>query len=151
MNMAPRGWYPQSDGNERYWSGQEWTDYHRESAPNLGLVHPTQPIPTVFPLAPYGGQTVPGYYPNGMMAPPYVVAPKNAGVALLASFFIPGLGQFINGDAGKGAAMLVVWFLSFFFMIIFIGFATLLAVWLWAMIDAYTSAQRWNLERGIVS
>ncbi|MFC7486225.1 hypothetical protein ACOCJ7_13330 [Knoellia sp. CPCC 206453] len=40
---------------------------------------------------------------------------------------------------------------SFLLMFVLIGFLTAPAIWIWAMVDAYQSAQRWNLERGIVS
>ena len=27
MSNAPAGWYPQDDGRQRYWDGQQWTDH----------------------------------------------------------------------------------------------------------------------------
>jgi len=26
MSQSPAGWYPQSDGRQRYWDGQQWTE-----------------------------------------------------------------------------------------------------------------------------
>ena len=80
-----------------------------------------------------------------------MVAPKSPGLALLASFFIPGLGQLINGEAAKGVLMFFGYVFSFALMFVLIGFLTAPAIWIWGMVDAYTGAQRWNLQRGIVS
>ncbi len=35
------------------------------------------------------------------------MAPKSAGLTVLAAFFLPGLGQFANGQPSKGARFLV--------------------------------------------
>jgi len=80
-----------------------------------------------------------------------MVAPKSPGLALLASFFIPGLGQLTNGEAAKGILMFLGYLFSFVLMFLLIGFLTAPAIWIWGMVDAYTGAQRWNLQRGIVS
>lgn len=124
---APAGWYPQPDGSQRYWSGTEWTD-RTSPAPAGGVV-------------PYG---------NAALVVPQV-APKSPGLALLASFFIPGLGQLINGEAIKGVLMFLGYVFSFALMFVLIGFLTAPAIWIWGMIDAYQGAQRWNLQRGILS
>lgn len=65
-------------------------------------------------------------------------ASKSPGVALLLSFFISGAGQMYNGQVGKGILMLIftvaLWF-------ILLGWT----VWIWSMIDAYSTAKRLNL------
>lgn len=127
MSAAP-GWYPQGDGGQRYWSGTEWTE-HRAPAASAAVVH----------AGPYAGGVTP------------FVAPKNPALSLLASFFIPGLGQLMNGDTGKGVGMFLGYAFSFILMFVLVGFLTAPAIWIWGMIDAYQSAQRWNLQRGIVS
>jgi len=88
--------------------------------------------------------------------PPYVqpgaqVAPKNPGIALLVSFFIPGLGSMMNGQVGKGVGILVGYIVSWFLTIILIGFVGLVAFWVWGMVDAYQGAKSWNARHGIVS
>ena len=70
---------------------------------------------------------------------------------LLGSFFLPGLGQLINGDAAKGVLMFLGYVFSFLLMFVLVGFLTAPAIWIWGMVDAYTGAQRWNMQRGIVS
>ena len=142
MSEAPPGWYPQADGSERFWSGAEWTDQQR-LAPAA-----TQSLVPMSSAPPQPGWT-PSMYPG--VAQPMMVAPKNPALALLASFFIPGLGQLINGEAAKGILMFLGYAFSFVLMFVLIGFLTAPAIWIWGMIDAYTGAQRWNLQRGIIS
>ena len=91
------------------------------------------------------------YQPMQPSPYPYQVAPKNPGLALLASFFIPGLGSMIVGRAGIGAAILVGYFIGLLFSFILIGIPFVLAFWIWGMIDAYTGAQSWNARHGIIS
>jgi TM2 domain-containing membrane protein YozV len=67
-------------------------------------------------------------------------AGKNPVVAVLLSCFIPGVGQFYNGDNKKGAIMLAVWFVSLILIVVAIGIFSLLAVWVYSMIDAYQVA-----------
>lgn len=86
--------------------------------------------------------------PYGAMQP-YPMAPyarrKDAGVATLLSFFIPGAGQIYNGQTGKGLAFLLVTiFVNFPLMFVGVGFLTGLITWIWGMIDAHSSADRIN-------
>ena len=55
---------------------------------------------------------------------------KNPGLAAVLSVIIPGAGQCYNGQIGKG--------LLFFFT------AWLIIPWIWAIFDAYNSANRIN-------
>ncbi|MGL4745121.1 MAG: hypothetical protein ACRCXL_12120 [Dermatophilaceae bacterium] len=147
MSTTSAGWYPQPDGTERYWTGSAWTDDPRSGATHSGAMVPVPPAqyaPPPLPPAPAAPQS------GGAVYAP-VVAPKNPGLSLLGSFFLPGLGQFINGHGGKGVLMLAGWIFSFLLMFVLIGFVTAPVVWIWSMVDAYTSAQRWNLDRGIIS
>ena len=142
MSEFPAGWYPQADGTERFWSGADWTDQWRPSPAQPRSVVPAVAIQTV------AGQP-PVMYPGVGYAP--MVAPKSPGLALLGSFFLPGLGQLINGDAAKGVLMFLGYVFSFLLMFVLVGFLTAPAIWIWGMVDAYTGAQRWNMQRGIVS
>nr|NLI51581.1 hypothetical protein [Propionibacterium sp.] len=106
---------------------------------------------------PYLGQ--PGYQQPGYAVAPYghspygqpVVAPKSPGVALLASFFVPGLGSMINGQVGKGIGILVGYIVSLLLVWLLLPGLVALGLWVWGMVDAYQGAQRWNLEHGILS
>jgi TM2 domain-containing membrane protein YozV len=87
--------------------------------------------------------------PVPYQAAPYAMAPyarrKDAGVATLLSFFLPGAGQLYNGQTGKGLAfLLITLFINFPLMFIGVGFLTGLITWIWGMIDAHSSAERIN-------
>jgi len=107
-----------------------------------------QPYPPTYP------QPVNVVIQNQISAPPYAPMPyamapyarrKDAGVATLLSFFLPGAGQLYNGQIGKGLAFLLVSiFVNFPLMFIGIGFVTALATWIWAMVDAHSSAEKIN-------
>ncbi|HMM96296.1 hypothetical protein [Phycicoccus sp.] len=155
MSNAPAGWYTQPDGTQRWWTGSSWSEV---SAPGTDTVVHGQVVqayagppagPMTHPVQP--GQPAPLVAGPYGYAPAVRVAPKSPGVAVIASFFLPGLGQFINGQAGKGVAFLLTYLVSFVLLFVFIGFITLPAVWIWSMVDAYSSAQAWNARHGILS
>jgi TM2 domain-containing membrane protein YozV len=86
------------------------------------------------------------YAPPGM-----TVAPKSPGVALLISFFLPGVGSMYAGSAGLGVIILILWLISLVTVFVVIGWFLAPACWIWGMIAAHMNAQRWNRERGIIS
>ncbi len=145
---APAGWYRQPDGTERHWTGAEWSP-HVRSAPNppppvaSGAVVPVarQPVSQVAPLM----QSRYGYLPAQQ------VAPKNPALAVIASFFVPGLGQFVNGQGGKGVVFLLSYIASLVLILAFVGVFLAPIVWIWSMVDAYSGAQSWNARYGILS
>lgn len=59
---------------------------------------------------------------------------QNHGVPAILSFFIPGLGQLVKGQVGKG----ILIFIGFF-----IGLAMFVLpgviIWLWQVVDAYNN------------
>lgn len=149
---APAGWYAQPDGTERFWTGEGWSDQVR---PLLARPTPQQPAPAgaLVPVAaPGGGLANPqlAYTHQGYVAVTQV-APKSPGLALLGSFFVPGLGQLINGQVAKGLLTFLAYLVSIVLMFVVIGFFTAFAVWVWAMVDAYGGAQQWNARHGILS
>jgi len=66
------------------------------------------------------------------------IGPKSPGLALFLSFLFAGLGQFYNGEVGKGLVMLI---LTILLWLLFLGWI----IWIWSMIDAYSSAKRLNI------
>lgn len=54
------------------------------------------------------------------------------GLALLCSFFVPGLGHAIKGRIGKGIGLFILFIIGLCFFIL-----PGIIVWLYAMIDAY--------------
>lgn len=116
-----------------------------------GAFQPLLPPPPA-PVAPTYGPPGPGQFAASTYgASPYRVAPKSPGLALLASFFIPGLGSMMNGDAGKGIGILLGYIVSWFLVIIFIGFIGIFGFWVWGLVDAYQGARKWNAAHGIIS
>ena len=77
--------------------------------------------------------------------------PKSPGVALLISFFLPGVGSMYAGSVGLGVIILVLWLISAVAVFFVIGWILAPACWIWGMIAAHMNAQRWNRERGIIS
>jgi TM2 domain-containing membrane protein YozV len=101
------------------------------------------PSPPSRPSGPAAPAGTPVYYTQ--------VAPKNPAVAVLASFFMPGLGSMINGDVAKGVGILIGYFVSWLFVIVLVGIVGVLGFWVWGMVDAYQGARRWNAAHGILS
>ena len=95
------------------------------TAPAMGM--PQQPPP------------LPGQYAAVPLGPKYALD-KSPGVAVLLSFLIPGVGQFYCGESKKGGIMLAVYLLSWMTAFFVIGWAGLVVVWIWSMIDAYNIA-----------
>lgn len=123
-----------------FWDGVHW--------------YPASSVPPIPPAPAQGANTAPVAQP----ASGYVVAPKSPGIALLVSFFLPGVGSIMNGETGKGVGILLgylaSWVLFWLLFIIVVGFLFLfvgIGLWIWGMVDAYTGAQRWNRMHGIVS
>jgi TM2 domain-containing membrane protein YozV len=108
------------------------------------------PVPAP-PPGPTYGYGYPQPYPQPPHVPQMAIVPKNPVLALIVSFFIPGVGSMVNGEIGKGVGILVGWIVSFLLTIIVIGFLGMLGFWIWGMVDAYTGAQKWNARHGILS
>lgn len=67
--------------------------------------------------------------------------PRYPGIAAVLSFIIPGLGQIYNGELGKGFSFVAGIVISSFLTAIFIGVIFLVILWIWAVIDAYKTAE----------
>ena len=92
---------------------------------------------------------------------------KIPGLSWLASFLIPGMGQFLNGDGGAGAGFLVGNIVGYSIMLpgafkvtneegidngmVFLGGAIVVATWIGSQIDAYKSATNKNRANGYFS
>lgn len=102
------------------------------------------------PQGPYGYAPAPYQqpYPQGY---PAQVVPKNPGIALLISFFIPGVGSIYAGKTSTGVTILIGYIVSWVLTVVIIGFAGIIGFWIWGMIDAYQAAQAWNRARGLES
>ena len=75
---------------------------------------------------------------------------KSAGLAAVLSFLIPGLGQIYNGQIVKGLILVVVQAINVALMHVLIGFVFYPIVLVYAVFDAYGSAERINASGGRV-
>ena len=82
---------------------------------------------------------------------PQAILPKNPALGVIVSFFLPGVGSMVNGDAMRGVIILAVYIVGWFLAFFLIGIPILFGAWVWGLVDGYLSAQRWNLAHGIVS
>jgi TM2 domain-containing membrane protein YozV len=64
---------------------------------------------------------------------------KSPNLALLCSFFIPGLGQVYDGNTARGVGIFIGTAVGFF-----IFFIPGLIVWIYGMYDAYSAAKKMN-------
>jgi TM2 domain-containing membrane protein YozV len=157
---ATPGYPQQQQPGQAYEPPPAGQDYYQQEQP--GQAYPQQPAGQPYqqqqqpwqgyqqPQGPYGYAPAPYQqpYPQGY---PAQVLPKNPGIALLISFFIPGVGSIYAGKTSTGVAILVGYIVSWVLTVVIIGFAGILGFWIWGMIDAYQAAQAWNRARGLES
>jgi TM2 domain-containing membrane protein YozV len=79
------------------------------------------------------------------------VQPHSAGLAVVASFFIPGLGSMLNDQVGKGIGILAAYIVSVILVFFLVGIIAAPAVWIWGMVAANNDAHKWNRAHGIMS
>jgi TM2 domain-containing membrane protein YozV len=79
------------------------------------------------------------------------VVPKNPAVALIVSVFLPGVGSMISGQPAVGTAILVSYVLGWVLTLFIVGFLIVPAAWIFGLVHAYQSAQRWNRDHGFTS
>ena len=73
---------------------------------------------------------------------------KNPGLAAVLSFFFTGLGQFYNGQIGKGVLFIVLGIVSIGLMIFLVGFILYPILLIYNVYDAYKSAEKINRGQG---
>ena len=130
-NPAGQGWNNPAD--------QGWSN----PAPQSQDQYAVQPMPQAQPWQPMPAQGQGMYHP--------VVAPKNAALCVILSFFIPGLGSIVAGNTGTGVVILVLDAVAWVLSIFLIGIPFAIGIWIWGMVDAYKSAQKWNAAHGVIS
>lgn len=74
---------------------------------------------------------------------------KNPILAAILSFFIVGLGQIYLGLTKKGIILFVAAIISGILMYFIIGWILWLIVWVYAIYDAYNSANKMNRGIGV--
>lgn len=73
---------------------------------------------------------------------------KSAGLAAVLSLILPGLGQIYNGQILKGIILIIIDAINGALMFVLIGFITWPITVLYAVYDAYKTADRINARRG---
>lgn len=66
---------------------------------------------------------------------------KSSGIAVVLSFFIPGLGQIYNGQIGKGILFIILSGILVLLMFVIIGIPLYLIFWVYNLYDAYRTAE----------
>lgn len=64
------------------------------------------------------------------------------GFPALFSVIVPGLGQIIKGEIGKGIVVFLGMGLSFLLMFVLIGFITTPILYIWQVYDAYNTQEK---------
>jgi len=121
-------------GHDRYQTRQEPQPQYREQ------YEPAQQTQEWAPLPLYGQEMY-----------TMTVAPKSPAVSVLLSVFIPGLGSMVNDNVGVGVAILILNIVGWILAIVLIGIPLAIGTWIWGLVDAHQSAQRWNRAHGIIS
>ncbi|MBA2693708.1 MAG: hypothetical protein H0U65_14655 [Rubrobacter sp.] len=73
---------------------------------------------------------------------------KSAGLAAVLSLILPGVGQIYNGQILKGIILIIIDAINGALMFVLIGFITWPITVLYAVYDAYKTADRINARRG---
>lgn len=85
----------------------------------------------------------------GKMASQTQTCRKEPLLALILSFFLPGLGQIYNGNTNNGILLIAAAVLSWILTSVCIGIFLFIGIWIYAMYDAYITAEKIN--RGEIS
>lgn len=69
---------------------------------------------------------------------------KDPILALILSFFFPGLGQLYLGNTNHGLVLVLCGIVAWVLMSVCIGLFIYIGLWIYSMYDAYTSAEKFN-------
>lgn len=136
-------------GNHSGWQAQppSWQQPRAYNTPQPSYA----PTPGYAPPPSYGHPIyTPG--PHQAMVPHpggYPVTRKEPAIALLVSFFLPGVGTIMNGETSKGVGILVGYIVCILFFWLMIPIVGIFALWIWGMVDAYQGAQNFNRMHGL--
>jgi len=114
-------------------------DAGEQFCPGCGLKNPAPQSTSM--VASAGTGVAPAQIPAQQII---VVAEKSPGLAAVLSFFWAGLGQIYNGEISKGIVMMVAYVVSCILMAAVIGFITTPILWIYGMVDAYKTAEKFN-------
>lgn len=92
----------------------------------------------------FGAQSQPQPWAPPGAQPQPAAGRKSPAVGVLLSFFVPGLGSMASGNVGIGVTILILNIVGWVLVFALIGIPIALGSWIWGMVDAYLSAQKWN-------
>lgn len=124
------------------WSGDDAARY--QTRPQEQAYGQALPVP-----AAQGHPAAPAEQEQAMVY--HQVQPHNAALAVIASFFIPGLGSMLNEKVGKGIGILACYVVSVILVFFLVGLIAAPAVWIWGMVAANNDVHKWNRAHGIMS
>lgn len=78
-------------------------------------------------------------YRSQVIAPSHHSSKEKHGVPAILSFFLPGLGQMIKGQVGKGIGIFFGFAFSLILIFTVIGAIVPLIIWIWQIVDAYNN------------
>jgi TM2 domain-containing membrane protein YozV len=74
---------------------------------------------------------------------------KSSGIAAIASFIVPGLGQIYCGKIGRGIMILIGFIIACILILVVIGIIIAPLLWVWNIYDAYSLANKIN--KGLIA
>lgn len=91
-------------------------------------------------------------YAGGFRGNPYAMVPtaprKEPALSLVISLIVPGVGSMVNGDVGRGVAILALYGVGILLSIVLVGLPLIVGAWVWGLVDAYQGAVAFNRRNG---
>jgi TM2 domain-containing membrane protein YozV len=140
-------WPQQPPSGQQHWAGEQarYRTQPYQDAQDYAQAHSAElAVPQHYAAqAPAQGYGQPMMYSQ--------VQPHNVALAVIASFFIPGLGSMLNEKVGKGIGILACYLAGVVLCFFLIGIVVAPAVWIWGMVAANNDVHKWNRAHGIMS
>lgn len=129
-------------------SDRDFVPENYPPAYNPGQIQPYDPF-THDPHAPYGQRHTPQHapsYPRTYQPVTVAAIPglKSPALAVVFSFFLPGVGSIYAGKAAKGTWTLVAYLFAWLSCLLLIGFILAPAVWIFGMVAGANDVTKHN-------
>lgn len=120
------------------------TDFKKETYPKNFCPNCGEKLAKTVKFCPNCGFDLTNVSNNNQRTGQNLPARKEPILSVILSFIFPGLGQFYNGHSTKGIYFIILAVVSLILTVILIGGLIYILVWLWSIIDAYNSAEKFN-------
>lgn len=133
---APAGWYPNGQGQQQWWDGEEWGTLTSPMPLAPGSLSPYA-HPSAVPPTHTAGLVSPQAGPYAMAAMPRPV--KDVGVAYILAILLGGFAahRFYLGRTSSAVAFLAVLWLGVLLIGALVGIPMIMAAGLWWIIDLF--------------